>query len=81
MVIGASLAPSYASFTAFRTLKVFLNTAPQVIGLTIVMIYSSSTKRTRMINIWAFFVLIGPFWALYVVLILLKLAWRPDFGI
>ena len=82
MVIGASLAPSYASFTAFRTLQGFFNTAPQVIGLTIVHDIFFFHERTRMINIWAFCVLIGPFLGAFMSsLILSKLAWRPDFGI
>lgn len=82
MVIGASLAPSYASFTAFRTLQGFFNTAPQVIGLTIIHDIFFFHERTRMINIWAFCVLIGPFLGAFMSsLILSKLAWRPDFGI
>ena len=32
----ASIAPNYASFTAFRALQGFVNTAPQVLGLSMV---------------------------------------------
>jgi MFS family permease len=35
-VIGATFAPTYAGFTACRTLQGFVGTAPQVIGLSIV---------------------------------------------
>jgi hypothetical protein len=33
---AAAVSPNYGSFTAFRTLQGFVNTAPQVIGLSIV---------------------------------------------
>lgn len=36
MVLGAALSPNYATFTAFRALQGFVNTAPQVSGLSIV---------------------------------------------
>lgn len=36
VVMAAAVSPNYASFTAFRTLQGFVNTAPQVIGLSIV---------------------------------------------
>jgi predicted MFS family arabinose efflux permease len=36
VVMAAAVSPNYGSFTAFRTLQGFLNTAPQVIGLSIV---------------------------------------------
>jgi MFS family permease len=36
VVTGAAVSPNYASFTAFRTLQGFVNTPPQVIGLSIV---------------------------------------------
>lgn len=35
-VMGAALAPNYASFAAFRTLQGFFNTAPQVVGLSFI---------------------------------------------
>ena len=35
-VMGAALAPNYASFTAFRALQGFCNTAPQVVGLSVI---------------------------------------------
>jgi len=79
MVIGVILAPSYAFFTAFRTLKVFL---------TLPTSYRPDHRHdiflpraTRMINIGVL-VLIGPFLGAFMSsLILSKLAWRPDFGI
>ena len=36
VVMAAAVSPDYASFTAFRTLQGFVNTAPQVIGLSMV---------------------------------------------
>ena len=36
VVTAAAVSPNYASFTAFRTLQGFVNTPPQVIGLSIV---------------------------------------------
>ncbi|OCL03956.1 MFS general substrate transporter [Glonium stellatum] len=82
MVIGSSLAPSYASFTVFRTLQGFFNTAPQVIGLTIIHDIFFFHERTRKINIWAFCVLVGPYLGPFLSsLILSKLSWRSDFGI
>ena len=35
-VMAAALAPGYGSFTAFRALQGFFNTAPQVVGLSVV---------------------------------------------
>lgn len=34
--MAAAVSPNYATFTAFRTLQGFVNTAPQVIGLSMV---------------------------------------------
>jgi MFS family permease len=36
VVMAAAVSPNYATFTAFRTLQGFVNTAPQVIGLSMV---------------------------------------------
>jgi predicted MFS family arabinose efflux permease len=36
VVMAAAVSPNYAYFTAFRTIQGFVNTAPQVIGLSIV---------------------------------------------
>jgi hypothetical protein len=36
MVLIATFMPTYAGFTAFRTLQGFFATAPQVIGLSVV---------------------------------------------
>ena len=38
MVLIATFMPTYAGFTAFRTLQGFFATAPQVIGLSVVSI-------------------------------------------
>jgi MFS family permease len=35
-VMAAALAPGYGSFTAFRALQGFFNTAPQVVGLSVI---------------------------------------------
>jgi MFS family permease len=35
-VMAAALAPSWGSFTAFRALQGFFNTAPQVVGLSFI---------------------------------------------
>ena len=39
MVLIATFMPTYAGFTAFRTLQGFFATAPQVIGLSVVSIF------------------------------------------
>ena len=44
MVLIATFMPTYAGFTAFRTLQGFFATAPQVIGLSVV---STSTLRSQ----------------------------------
>ena len=36
IVMAAAVSPNYACFTAFRTLQGLVNTAPQVIGLSMV---------------------------------------------
>ncbi|KAF2812732.1 MFS general substrate transporter, partial [Mytilinidion resinicola] len=82
MVVGAALSPTYASFTAFRTLQGLFNTPPQVIGLTFVYDMFFFHERARKINIWAFCVILGPCIGPFVSsLLLTKLGWRQDFGI
>jgi MFS family permease len=82
VVIGASLAPSYAGFTACRTLQGFFNTAPQVIGLTIIHDMFFFHERARKINIWAFSFLVGPYAGPFVAGFLIeKINWRQDFGV
>ena len=83
MVIGASLAPSFAGFTGARTIQGLVNTAPQIIGLSIIHDMYSFHDRTRKINIWAYCCVAGPSIGPFISgLIITKLAsWREDFGI
>ena len=86
VVIGASLAPSYAGFTACRTLQGFFNTDPQVIGLTIIHDMFFFHERARKINIWAFSFLVGPYAGPYAGpfvagFLIQKINWRQDFGV
>jgi MFS family permease len=82
VVIGATLAPGYAGFTAARTIQGLVNTAPQIIGLSIIHDMYSFHDRTRKINIWSYSFLAGPFLGPFVSgLIITKLSWRKDFGI
>jgi MFS family permease len=82
VVIGAALAPSYAGFTVARTIQGLVNTAPQIIGLSIVHDMYPFHDRTRKINIWIFCCIAGPSLGPFVSgLIITKLAWREDFGI
>lgn len=46
MVLIATFMPTYAGFTAFRTLQGFFATAPQVIGLSVVRICLSMVRIT-----------------------------------
>lgn len=80
-VMAAALAPDYASFTAFRAIQGFVNTAPQVIGLSIVHDMFFFHQRARMVNVWVFCLMGGPFLGPFVASwLLLKLDWRADFG-
>lgn len=80
--IGATFAPQYASFTAFRALQGFFGAAPQVIGLSIIHDMFFFDERARKINIWAMSFLLGPYVGPFISsLLLLKLDWRPDFGV
>ena len=82
MVIAASQAPTYAGFTACRTLQGFFNTAPQVIGLTMIHDMFFFHERTRKINLWAFTYLIGPYLGPFIAGFLIqKVNWRQDFGV
>jgi MFS family permease len=82
MVVAASQAPTYAGFTACRTLQGFFDTAPQVIGLTIIHDMFFFHERTRKINIWAFTYLIGPYMGPFIAGFLIqKINWRQDFGV
>ena len=80
-VMASALAPNYASFTAFRAIQGFVNTAPQVIGLSIVHDMFFFHQRARMVNVWVFCLMGGPFLGPFVSSwLLLKLDWRADFG-
>lgn len=82
IVIGATFAPTYAGFTALRTLQGLFNTSPQVIGLTIIHDLFFFHERTRKINMWAFTFLFGPnFGPCMSSLILSRLGWRQDYAI
>ncbi|KAI9757585.1 MAG: hypothetical protein M4579_003397 [Chaenotheca gracillima] len=82
VVIGASQASNYAGFTACRTIQGFVNTSPQVIGLSIVGDMFNFRERTTRINIWAFSFVLGPFFGPFISAFLLeKLEWRSIFGV
>ncbi|GME38295.1 mfs transporter [Neofusicoccum parvum] len=82
VVIAATLSPTYASFTAARTLQGLFNTPPQVIGLTVIHDMFFFHERTRKINIWCISFLFGPLFApVMSSLILSRIGWREDFGI
>ena len=50
MVLIATFMPTYAGFTAFRTLQGFFATSPQVIGLSVVSKPLSSTQDHEFAN-------------------------------
>jgi len=80
--IGATFAPDYASFTAMRTLQGFFGAPPQVIGMSIIHDMFFFHERARKINIWAASFLVGPYLGPFISsLLLLRLSWRPDFGV
>ena len=82
MVIGAALAPTYAGFTALRTLQGLFNTAPQVIGLSIIHDMFFFHERTRKINMWAFSFLVGPYLGPFIsAFIVQKISWRACYGV
>lgn len=82
MVIAAALAPTYAGFTAARTLQGFFGTAPQVIGLSMIHDMFFFHERARKINIWAFSFLVGPYLGPFISGFLLNvMTWRADFGV
>ena len=78
--IGAALSPSYVGFTACRTLQGLFNTAPQIVGLSVINDIFFFHERTRKINIWAWSFLCGPFIGpLISGLLLIELSWRQGF--
>ena len=81
-VIGASQASSYAGFTACRVLQGFFNTAPQVIGLSVVHDMFFFHERTIRINLWAFSFVFGPFLApLLSAFAVETISWQACYGI
>lgn len=82
MVMAAALSPNYACFTAFRALQGFVNTAPQVVGLSVVHDMFFFHDRTRRVNIWVFCLLGGPFLGPFVAAWLITaVSWRADYGV
>ncbi|KAF2089799.1 MFS general substrate transporter [Saccharata proteae CBS 121410] len=80
--IGCVYANTWGAFTACRALQGFFGAAPQVIGLSIIHDMFFFHERTRKINIWAMASLVGPYLGPMISsLCLLKIDWRPDFGI
>ncbi|KAL1387433.1 major facilitator superfamily domain-containing protein [Phyllosticta capitalensis] len=82
VTIGCTVARSYDSFTACRALQGFFGAAPQVIGMSLIHDMFFFHERARKINLWAASFLIGPYLGpFFSTLIVLKLAWRPDFAV
>jgi MFS family permease len=83
MVVGASLAPTFDSFTTFRALQGLFGTVPQIIGLPIIHDVYSPRDWPSMINIWATTFLVGPFLgpALAGYLMQATGSWRAAFGV
>ncbi|KAI9816308.1 MAG: hypothetical protein M1827_001910 [Pycnora praestabilis] len=82
VVIAAAFAPTYAGFTACRTLQGFFNTAPQVIGLSMIHDIFYYHEYARKINIWAFGFIVGPYLGPFISgLLIEKLTWRDNFAI
>lgn len=81
-VTCAAVSPNYACFTAFRALQGFVNTAPQVIGLSVVHDMFFFHERTRRVNIWVFCLMGGPFLGPFVAAWLISaVSWRADYGV
>lgn len=82
VVLGAALSPNYACFTAMRALQGWFNTAPQVVGLSVVHDMFFFHERTRRVNIWVYALLGGPFLGPFLSSwFILGVSWRADFGI
>lgn len=82
MVMAAALSPNYGCFTAFRTLQGFVNTAPQVVGLSVVHDMFYMHERPRKINVWVVCILGGPFLGPFLASWLIEvLSWRAVFGV
>lgn len=81
-MVAAALAPTYAGFTACRTLQGLFNTPPQVIGLSIIHDMFFFHKRARKINIWAFSFFCGPFLGPFISgLLVERISWRAVYGV
>ncbi|KAL1634654.1 hypothetical protein SLS58_010597 [Diplodia intermedia] len=82
LIIGATLSPTYAGFTAARALQGLFVSSPQVIGLTVIHDMFFFHERTRKINTWCIAFLVGPIFApIMSSLILSKIGWREDFAV
>lgn len=82
IVIGAATATTYAGFTACRTLQGFFNTAPQVIGLSIIHDMFDLEERASKVNIWACSFVAGPYIGPFLSgLLIERLSWRATYGI
>lgn len=82
MVLGAALSPNYACFTAMRALQGWFNTAPQVVGLSVVHDLFFFHERTKRVNIWVYCLLGGPFLGPFLAAwFILGVSWRADYGI
>ncbi|KAL2173997.1 major facilitator superfamily domain-containing protein [Thermothelomyces heterothallicus CBS 202.75] len=80
--VGATLAPSYGAFTAFRALQGFAGAPPQVLGLCVVHDLFFAPDRARKVNLWAASFLVGPYLGpLLSGLLALRLGWRDDFAV
>lgn len=80
-VTAAAVSPNYACFTAFRALQGFVNTAPQVVGLSFVRDMFFFHERARRVNIWVFCLMGGPFLGPFVAAWLESVvSWRADYG-
>lgn len=82
IVMAAALSPTYASFTALRALQGFVNTAPQVVGFSVINDMFFFHERVRYINVWVFCLLGGPFLGPFIAAWLIQAVnWRADFGV
>ncbi|RMY30638.1 hypothetical protein D0864_16926, partial [Hortaea werneckii] len=82
VVLAAALSPNYAYFTAFRALQGWFNTAPQVVGLSVIHDLFFLHERTSRVNIWVFCLLGGPFLGPFLAAWLIQAVdWRADFGV
>lgn len=82
LVLAAALSPSYAGFAACRTLQGFFNTAPQVIGLSIIHDTFFFHEVARKIGIWGWCFVTGPYLGpLFSELLSEVVSWRVNYGV